>query len=261
MTNDISVAGAPIAPPIRKIGLSDLKDVLRKGLDDFNKKPSHLVFLGILYPLATVIAAFLAARSQLLPLVFPLIAGFALLGPFAAVGLYELSRRREQGLEMSWIDAAQVLWSPSIGAILILSLLLCAIYLAWLVIALGIYWMIFGSEMPDSVMQFLRQVFTTPAGWTLIVVGCGVGFLFAVTVLAIAAVSFPMLLDRNVGVLTAIQTSARAFFSNPQTMLLWGLIVATLLFLGAIPAFAGLAVVMPVLGHATWHLYRKVVGA
>jgi uncharacterized membrane protein len=261
MTNDISVARAPIAPPIRKIGLSDLKDVLRKGLDDFNEKPSHLVFLGILYPLATVIAAFLAARSQLLPLVFPLIAGFALLGPFAAVGLYELSRRREQGLEMSWIDAAQVLWSPSIGAILILSLLLCAIYLAWLVIALGIYWMIFGSEMPDSVMQFLRQVFTTPAGWTLIVIGCGVGFLFAVTVLAIAAVSFPMLLDRNVGVLTAIQTSARAFFSNPQTMLLWGLIVATLLFLGAIPAFAGLAVVMPVLGHATWHLYRKVVGA
>jgi uncharacterized membrane protein len=246
-------------PVIRTIDMSDLKDVLHKGLQDFNEKTSHLLFLGILYPIATLVAALAAAKSELLPLVFPLVSGFALIGPMVAVGLYELSRRLEQGLDISWNHAFQVLWSPSIGAIMTLSLILCVIYLAWLGTALGIYWIIFGSEMPESVVGFARQVFTTPAGWTLIIVGVGVGFLFAVVVLAIAAVSFPMLVDRRVRALTAIQTSIRAFQTNPRTMLIWGMIVATLLIAGAIPLFAGLAVVVPVLGHATWHLYRKVV--
>jgi uncharacterized membrane protein len=253
------MAHDPTRPVIRKIGVSDLKDVLLKGLQDFNEKPSHLLFLGILYPIATLVAAFAAAKSELLPLVFPLISGFALIGPVVAVGLYELSRRREQGLDISWNHAFQVFWSPSIGAIMTLSLLLCVIYLTWLGTALGIYRMIFGNEMPESVIDFARQVFTTPAGWTLIIVGCGVGFLFAVIVLVIAAVSFPMLVDQPVSPLTAIQTSVRAFLTNPRTMLTWGMIVSSLLIIGAIPVFAGLAVVMPVLGHATWHLYRKVV--
>src|SRR6185295_2491879 len=182
-------------PLIRKIGLSDLKEALMKGLQDFNEKPSHLVFLGILYPIATLVAAFAVTKSELLPLVFPLISGFALLGPLAAIGLYELSRRREQGLDVSWNHSFQIIWSPSIGAIMALSFLLFVIYLAWLGAALGIYWMTFGNEMPKSAEDFARQVFTTPAGWTLIVAGCGVGFLFAVVVLAISAVSFPMLLD------------------------------------------------------------------
>jgi uncharacterized membrane protein len=246
-------------PSIRTIGVFDLKEVLLKGLQDFKEKPSHLVFLSVLYPIVTLAAAVTAAQSELLPLVFPLISGFALIGPLVAIGLYELSRRREQGLDMSWNHAFQVIWSPSIGAIMVLSALLCVIYLAWLGAALGIYWMIFGNEMPRSALDFVRQIFTTSAGWTLIVVGCGVGFIFAVIVLAIAAMSFPMLVDRPVSVGTAIQTSVRAFLTNPVTMLVWGLIVAILLIVGALPLFAGLAVVMPVLGHATWHLYRAVV--
>jgi uncharacterized membrane protein len=246
-------------PLIRNIAVADLKEVLLKGLQDFKEKPSHLVFLGVLYPIVTFAAAYTAAKSELLPLLFPLISGFALIGPFVAIGLYELSRRREQGLDMSWNHAFQVIWSPSISAIMLLSILLCVIYLVWLGAALGIYWMIFGTEMPKSAIDFVRQVFMTPAGWTLIIVGCGVGFVFAVIVLAIAAVSFPMLIDRPVSASTAIQTSVRAFLTNPGTMLVWGLIVAILLIVGALPLFAGLAVVMPVLGHATWHLYRRVV--
>lgn len=243
---------------IRKISAADLVDALSKGIDDFKTKPSHLVILAILYPLAMVVAANIAAGYIPLPLVFPLLSGFALLGPLAAIGLYEISRRREQGLDISWEHAFAVIRRPSLS-ILMLSVVLGVIYFAWLGAALAIYREIYGTAAPTSVSGFIAEVLTTRAGWTLIIVGCGVGFLFALVALAISAVSFPMLLDRHAGVATAIQTSVHAFMANPMTMMLWGFIVASLLVIGALPLFAGLAVVMPVLGHATWHLYRKVV--
>ena len=131
--------------------------------------------------------------------------------------------------------------------------------LAWLTTAQSIYQALFGLAAPDSPGQFLREVFKTPAGWALIILGNAIGFLFAVVVLSLTVVSFPLLLDRDVGVATAILTSVRAVLANPVTMAMWGLIVAALLLIGSLPAFFGLAVVVPILGHATWHLYRKVV--
>ncbi|MBL8905135.1 MAG: DUF2189 domain-containing protein [Rhizobiales bacterium] len=244
---------------IRKIHLSDLKAALRSGLEDFKAMPSHLAFLVAIYPLATLIAAMAAARSELLPLVFPLLSGFALIGPLVAIGLYEISRRRELGLRVTWDDAFRVLRSPSIGPILAVSVLLGLIYVLWLAVAFAIYFALFGGTFPSSAAEFIAQVFTTGRGWMLIVIGCGVGFLFAVVVLAMAAVSFPMLIDRNVEANTAIRTSVRAFRENPVPMLTWGAIVAGLLIAGALPLLVGLAVVLPVLGHATWHLYRKLV--
>lgn len=262
LTNEKSIGAAdhsPAHPNIRKISPADLKDALVKGLDDFKTKPSHLFILPLIYPLVIVISAMLVAGYEILPLVFPLVSGFALVGPLAAIGLYELSRRREEGLDMSWEHAFNVIRSPSIGAIVKLSALLGVIYFAWLGAALAIYWSIFGSTVPATIGEFARLVFATPSGGTLIIVGCSVGFVFALVVLAISAVSFPLLLDRDVGTMTAIQTSVRAFLTNPVTMSIWGLIVAGLLFIGSLPFFVGLAVVMPVLGHATWHLYRKTV--
>lgn len=253
-----SLDESPAYPDVQKISAADLKDALAKGIDDFKAKPSHLVLLALIYPLAMVVAANVAVGYIPLELIFPLLSGFALVGPLAAIGLYELSRRRELGLDISWEHAFNVIRYPSIS-ILTLSILLGVIYFAWLGAALAIYRQIYGSAVPTSITEFVWQVLTTPAGWTLIVVGCGVGFLFALVVLAISAVSFPMLLDRHVGTVRAIQTSVHAFLANPMTMMLWGFIVASLLLLGAVPFFAGLAVVMPVLGHATWHLYRKVV--
>lgn len=243
---------------IQKISAADLVDALSKGVDDFKAKPSHLVILAILYPLAMVVSANIAAGYIPLPLVFPLLSGFALIGPLAAIGLYEISRRREKGLDISWEHAFNVIRYPSIS-VLMLSVLLGVIYFAWLGAALAIYRQIYGSTVPTSITEFVWEVLTTPAGWTLIIVGCGVGFLFALVVLAVSAVSFPMLVDLHVGTVKAIQTSVHAFLANPMTMTLWGFIVASLLLIGAVPLFAGLAVVMPVLGHATWHLYRKVV--
>ncbi len=246
-------------PAIHKIQTADLKDVLAKGIQDFREKPSHLVMLALVYPIVGLLSARLAAGYDILPLIFPLISGFALIGPLAAIGLYEISRRREKGLEVSWKNAFDVFHSSSFGSIVALGILLMVIFLAWLLTAMAIYNFTFGGLQPTSVSEFVSQILTTSAGWSLIVVGCGVGFLFAVVVLAISVVSFPMLLDRDVGAVFAIQTSVRAVAANPTTMLVWGMIVAGTLAIGSIPLFVGLAIVMPVLGHSTWHLYRKVV--
>lgn len=246
-------------PVVRRIGTTDLKAALAKGYDDFTATPTQLVFLGIIYPLIGIVAGTAASGGELLPLLYPLVAGLSLMGPVAAVGIYELSRRREQGLEVSWLNAFDVLRSPSIGSIAALGLLLCAIFVAWLFAAQAVYQATMDGDIPASIGDFARRVLTTGAGWDLILLGNAVGLLFAVLVLTLTVVSFPLLLDRNVGVRVAVRTSFRAVLLNPVTMALWGLIVAVALLIGCLPLFVGLAVVMPMLGHSTWHLYRRVV--
>ena len=177
---------------IRRIAPTDVLQALAQGLDDFAAMPSHAVFLCVIYPLIGLWLISLVSGYSLLPLAFPIAAGFALIGPFAAIGLYELSRRREAGLDTSSSHAFDVLHSPSIGAIVAMGLLLTAIFLVWLAVAHAIYVANFGYTTPASIRQFVTDVFTTRPGWTLIVVGTGVGFLFAVLVLTISAISFPL---------------------------------------------------------------------
>ena len=250
---------APALPAVRAIGPADLKDALARGLDDFWAMPTHVIFISLIYPVVGLTLGRAAFGYDVIPLLYPLAAGFALIGPFAAIGLYELSRRRERGLDTSWKHAFDVVHSPSFGPIVALGLLLLVIFGVWLAVAHAIYIANFGYGPEPAPLDFIRQVLTTPAGWTLIVVGNGVGFLFALVVLAISVVSFPLLLDRNVGAMAAAATSVRAVIKNPVTMALWGLFIAGVLVIGSLPFFFGLAVVMPVLGHSTWHLYRKVV--
>lgn len=249
----------PPIPAVRKIRPADLRDALRAGFDDFRAMPTHVVFLALIYPIIGLVLARLVFGYEVFPLLFPLAAGFALIGPFAALGLYELSRRREAGLDTAWKHAFDVVRSPSFPAIIALGGLLILIFLVWLAVANAIYVATFGYAPAASMPHFLERVFSTPEGWRLIVLGNGVGLLFAVLVLAISVVSFPLLLDRPVGPAVAILTSVRAVLRNPLTMALWGIIVALALILGSIPLFFGLAVVVPILGHATWHLYRRAV--
>ena len=249
---------APL-PIVRKIGLAELMDALAKGMDDFAAFPSHAIFLIVIYPILGLTLAAATLNYDLLPMLFPLAAGFALIGPFAATGLYELSRRREQDHDISWTSVFDLTRSPSFGSIVALGLLLAIIFVLWLAVARAIYVANFPYAPATASLDFIEQVFTTPAGWNLILVGNGVGFLFAVVVFTISVVSFPLLLDRDVGAATALLTSIRVIIANPMTMALWGLIVAGLLVLGSLPFFLGLTVVLPLLGHATWHLYRKVV--
>ena len=255
----LGASAHPARPIIRRITPADLLQALARGLDDFSAMPSHAIFLCVIYPLLGLWLISLASGYSMLPLAFPLVAGFALIGPFAAIGLYDLSRRREPGLDTSSSHVFDVLHSPSLGAIVALGLLLVAIFLIWLAVAEAIYVANFGYAAPASIRQFVEDVLTTSAGWNLILVGTGVGFLFAVLVLTISAVSFPLLLDRDVGAAVALFTSIRVVVANPLTMALWGLIVAVLLIVGSLPFLLGLTVIMPVLGHATWHLYRAAV--
>ena len=246
-------------PVVRKIDVADLGDALAKGWQDFAACRSDVIFLCLIYPLAGLVLAWSAFNYDFIPLLFPLVSGFALLGPVAAVGLYQMSRRREQGASVRWGDAFGVVATPAFGAIVVLGLCLLAIFLLWLITAHTLYRATMGQEGIISLTAFYHDVFTTQAGRELIVAGVGVGFLFALLVLAISVVSFPMLLDRNVGIYTAVVTSLRACAANPLPMAIWGLIVALGLALGSLPVLLGLIVVIPVLGHATWHLYRKVV--
>lgn len=257
LRNDVETKHA--AFPVRTIQLSDLAAALRQGLEDFLACRSDVIFICLFYPVVGFVLARLTMNHHMLPLLFPLVSGFALLGPFAAAGVYEMSRRRERGERPAWTDAAAVLRSPCIAQIVELGLILAAMFLLWLGVAMLLYRLTFGSHVPQSLSAFASDVFTTEAGWFLIIVGNGVGFVFALVVLAVSVVSFPLILDRHVSVATAVRTSVRAMLTNPGPLLAWGLIVACALVLGTIPLLLGLIVVMPILGHATWHLYRKLV--
>ena len=255
----LQLFGVSTAFVVRKIDLSDLSDALRLGWEDFKAIPTHAVVLCVIYPILGLVLFRLVVGYSVLPLLFPLAAGFTLIGPFAALGLYELSRRRERGEEAAAWHAMQVLRAPSFGAILELGTLLFVLFGIWIATADAIYIVTFGHAPAASIPDFARRVLTTPEGWSLIIVGCGVGFLFAVVALCVSVVSFPLMLDRHATAIDAIRTSLRAVMKNPFAMAAWGLIVALLLVAGSLPFFVGLAVVLPVLGHATWHVYRKVV--
>src|SRR5205823_285395 len=174
------------APAVRKIGFAEVREALERGLDDFAAFRTDVGFLCIVYPIAGLVLARLAFGYDMLPLVFPLVSGFALIGPIAAVGLYEMSRRREQTGEGSWADAFDVFRSPSLGAIVALGLVLMALFLLWLGAAMAIYDLTLGPEPPASITGFVRDVLTTARGWAMIVVGVGVGFLFAVLAMSIS---------------------------------------------------------------------------
>ncbi|GEO42679.1 hypothetical protein SAE02_68270 [Skermanella aerolata] len=247
------------APMIRRIRISDLRDALTSGMEDFGANRTDVLFLCIIYPLVGLFLARVTFGYDMLPLLFPLASGFALIGPVAALGLYEMSRRREMGIETTWMNAIDVLRSPSLGSVIMLGMMLCAIFLLWVLTADLIYSATLGPGAPDSASSFARNVFTTEAGWTMIGLGVGVGFLFAAAVLAISVVSFPLLLDRHVSLRKAVRVSVDAVLASPGPMAVWGMIVAGSLVLGSIPLFLGLIVVLPVLGHSTWHLYRKVI--
>ncbi|MGC1304039.1 MAG: DUF2189 domain-containing protein [Caulobacteraceae bacterium] len=245
---------------VRRIGFEDLKIALQRGFADYRAKRGEMLFLGVIYPIVGLLACGITfERVDMLPLAFPLVAGITLMGPPLASGFYELARRRERGEDTGWKHALDVLKTPPFASIAILTLFTAALFGLWLLCAWAIYTVTLGIEPPTTAGDFWLRLFNTTEGWTMILVGNLIGLVFAIASLAVSAVSFPMLVDRRAGPLTAAETSLRAVAANPVAFGTWGLIVAGLLVLGSIPLFIGLAVVLPVLGYSTWHLYSRAV--
>ena len=256
--------------PIRKISHADANAALREGWADFMAMRGDLIFVGLLYPLIGVLAATAIVGGPLLPLLFPLVAGIGLLGPVAAIGFYEMARRREAGLESNWKHFLDVAKRPSADDIAAVAGLLLAIFALWLIAAGALYVLLWGWwnppwlsafvwYEPHSIGEFARRLFTTPEGWALIILGNLVGLAFAALVVGISVVSLPMLVDCDISASEAVTTSWRAAKANAGVLFRWGVIVAALLVVGSIPLFIGLAVVLPWLGYATWHLYTRMV--
>lgn len=246
-------------PEVRRIGASDVRWALAEGWKDFLAKRGDLIVIGLLYPLICLIAVVMTFNDPLLPLLFPLVAGLSIAGPAAASGFYELARRREEGRESTWSHFLDPLKGRSRTPLLLLTLGLGVLFVGWLLTAYAIYAATFGADAPMQVSDFFGRLFTTSAGWELIVLGNLAGLGFAIVTLVVAIVSFPMVVDKPVDAATAIRTSFKAARKNPVEIAGWGLRVAGLLLLGLIPAAIGLAVVLPWLGYATWHLYTRLV--
>ena len=250
---------------VSKIEISDLREVLAKGFDDFMAYRTDIIFLLLIYPLASLVIGAAALHHEFIPMLFPIVSGSVIMGPFVGVFLYELSRRREHNLQHhhvdnhSWANALTVVRRRNFGAIMLLGAMLVAMYLVWLGTAFWLYQVTQGTQPIESVDRFVQDLFLTQAGWWLIGIGLAVGFLFAVLALMMTVVSFPLLIDRDVGLGTAVETSIRAVRQNPVPIAAWGLVVAGGLVIAAIPLLIGLAIAMPVLCHASWHLYRKLV--
>lgn len=264
MATTQAIRGAPAAPtvpPVNTISGDDLNAALREGWADFSAKRGDLIFAGLIYPIIGLVAAWAANGGPMTWLLFPLATGLSLVGPLVATGFYELARRREAGLDASWRHFLDVARSPRLDGIAVVAVILVALFAGWLIAAGLIYSAFFGLHEPASLWSFLGEVVSTPQGWGMFVAGMAVGFLFAVAALALSVVSLPMLIDRDVSAGTALSTSIAAVRRNPAVMARWGLTVAALLAIGSLPAFLGLAVALPWLGYATWHLYRRVVPA
>lgn len=244
---------------IRRIDAGDLYWALAEGWHDFTAKRGDLIVAGLLYPLICFIAIFATLNQPLLPLMFPLVAGLSIAGPAAASGFYELARRRETGIEASWWHFLDPLRGRSRAPLAVLTIILAALFIGWLGTAYAIYLETLGRTGPMRLADGFARLFSTREGWELIVFGNAAGLGFAIVTLIVSLVSFPMVVDRPVDAWTAVHTSIRAASRNPGAVLRWGIMVAALLVLGTLPFAIGLAVVLPWLGYATWHLYTRLV--
>lgn len=253
------LVGTPTAPAVNRLGLDDLAAVLRLGWRDFRRAPQFGLFFAAVFVVGGWLLYYALTRAGMLWLTLPLSAGFPILGPFIACGLYEVSRRLEAGLPLSWGAVLGVIWAEKNRQIPSMAVVIVVFFLFWNFLGHMIFALFLGLSAMTNVSSSF-DIYLTANGLTMLAVGTAVGAVFATVLFSITVVSLPLLMDRDVDFVTAMITSFRTVRDNPGVMLVWGLTIAGLTFLAMLPAFLGLFVVFPVLGHATWHLYRRALG-
>lgn len=253
-------AARPPQPVLKRIAVSDVVEALAAGLRDFQAAPRYGVFFGAIYAAGGLLILVTATRGGLGYLVYPLAAGFALIGPFVATGLYEVSRRRECGEPLSFGAILTCIRRQGGRELGWMAFVTIFIFIVWMYQVRLLIALFLGLRSFTSVQEFVSVVLTTPEGWAFLAVGHVIGAILAVVLYSLTVVSFPLLLDRDVDFVTAMITSVRAVALNPVPMLGFAAVVIVLSVAAMLPLFLGLVVVLPVLGHATWRLYRRTVG-
>lgn len=249
----------PTPPRVRDIGRDDVLAALRAGIDDFRAAPLFGLFFGAIYAFGGLLLVWLTTGAGVGWLTYPMATGFALIGPFVAVGCYEVSRRREAGEPLEWGGILGVIFRQSSRELGWMAFVTLFVFILWMYQVRILLILCLGLKNFTSGAEFLNVVTSTPEGWLFIGLVHLDGLIFALITFSLTVMSFPLLLDREVDFVTAMITSVKSVTMNPRTMIAWGLTVAGLLFLAVLPAFLGLIVVLPILGHATWHLYRRAI--
>lgn len=243
---------------VRKLARGDIVAAVQAGWRDFKAAPLYGLFFGGIYALGGMAIVALFSWIRLPWVGYPLTMGFALIVPFVAAGTYEVSRRLERGEELGWDPVLGAVWSRSGKDLGWMALVTVFALIIWVDFAIFLFLMFYGLKVPDLI-EFVTAVMTTQRGLLFLVVGNAVGALVAMLVFSITAVSFPLLADRDVDFVTAMITSVRTVLANPARMIAWAALIGLALGFSILSGFLGLFVTLPVLGHATWHLYRKLV--
>lgn len=255
-----SVAGKS-DPVVRPITVADVVEALGKGLRDFQAMPLYGLLFGALYAAGGVLIVLSIASLGMVYLAYPLAAGFAMIGPFIAAGLYEMSRRREGGEKPTLRGMWERIKSHSeIGWMAFVTIFIFVLWMYQVRLLMALFFGL-NASFP-TLQQFIVMVLTTSEGLVFLLIGNAIGAVLSLLLFSLTVVSFPLLLDRDdMDFVTAMITSVRAVTTSPVPMIGWALVIVVLLILSALPFFLGLLVTLPVLGHTTWHLYRRIVAA
>lgn len=255
---DHGLAPPQAVPEINVLGFDDLAASLRLGFADFRRAPLFGAFFASVYVLGGWLMYYALTASGQFWWTLPATAGFPILGPFIACGFYEISRRLEVGLPLVWSEVLGVVLRERNRQIPSMAAVIVVFFLFWNFLAHMIFALFLGLQAMTNVSSSLA-VFLTPNGLAMLAIGSAVGAVFAIVLFSITVISLPLLMDREIDFVTAMITSFSTVRDNPLVMLSWGFLIAVLLFLAMLPAFLGLFLVLPVLGHASWHLYRRAL--
>lgn len=261
MTSQLEPA-APQAytmPGVNALTPADIRAALMEGLSDFARAPLFGLFFGGIFALSGIVIVLALTLWNMPWMIYPVAIGFPLVGPFAAVGLYEVSRRLEAGRPLIWSEILSVVWAQRRRELSWMAFAMLFVFWVWMYQVRLLIALFLGRMSFATLDKFLTVVLTTPQGWLFLTVGHVVGAALALILFSITVISIPLLMEREVDFVTAMITSVRTVVASPVAMLSWGVVVTLCVILACLPFFLGLLVILPVLGHATWHLYRRAV--